>query len=70
MNMKLFTVVALVIAVIVGYFLYSINQGKFHKAMADRFGSSETCVDGVKYLQFPSGVTVKYNSNGSIATCN
>ena len=27
------------------------------------------CVDGVQYLQFVSGATVKYNKDGSIATC-
>ena len=30
---------------------------------------SETCHDGVIYLQFTSGATVKYETNGSIATC-
>lgn len=30
---------------------------------------SETCVDGVVYLQFTSGVTVKYLPDGRIATC-
>lgn len=33
-------------------------------------GGSETCVGGVKYLQFASGVTVKYTPEGKIATCN
>ena len=42
---------------------------------ADRFVSSvtgdgiETCVDGVAYLQFTSGASVKYNRDGSVATC-
>ncbi len=31
---------------------------------------AEICVDGVNYLQFTSGVSVKYNKDGSIATCN
>ena len=30
---------------------------------------SETCYDGVIYLQFTSGASVKYLPNGSIATC-
>jgi hypothetical protein len=30
---------------------------------------SETCHDGVIYLQFTSGVSVKYNQDGSISTC-
>jgi hypothetical protein len=32
-------------------------------------GHSEVCIDGVNYLQFPSGVTVKFNKNGTISTC-
>ena len=32
-------------------------------------GGHESCVDGVIYLQFTSGVTVKYNPDGTIATC-
>ena len=30
---------------------------------------AETCVDGVVYLQFTSGVTVKYRPDGTVATC-
>lgn len=30
---------------------------------------SEVCQDGVVYLQFTSGVTVKYTPEGKIATC-
>lgn len=32
-------------------------------------GFSRSCVDGVEYLQFASGVTVAYNANGTIKTC-
>jgi len=32
-------------------------------------GGAEACVDNVIYLQFTSGVSVKYDTNGSIATC-
>lgn len=32
-------------------------------------GGHESCVDGVIYLQFTSGVTVKYNTDGTVATC-
>lgn len=32
-------------------------------------GGTTTCVDGVAYLQFTSGATVKYNRDGTIATC-
>lgn len=30
---------------------------------------AEICQDGVIYLQFTSGTTVKYKPDGSIATC-
>ena len=32
-------------------------------------GGVEVCQDGVVYLQFTSGVTVKYTPDGKIATC-
>jgi hypothetical protein len=32
-------------------------------------GGTQTCVDGVLYLQFTSGVTVKYMPDGKVATC-
>lgn len=32
-------------------------------------GGYESCVDGVTYLQFTSGVTVKYLPDGKIANC-
>lgn len=31
--------------------------------------ASEVCVSGVLYLQFTSGVSVKYNQDGLVATC-
>lgn len=31
--------------------------------------AAETCIDGVVYLQFTSGATVKYNTDGTIALC-
>lgn len=33
-------------------------------------GASEVCVAGVVYLQFASGVTVKYTPDGQISKCN
>jgi hypothetical protein len=32
-------------------------------------GPSESCIDGVTYIQFRSGVSVKYTREGKIATC-
>ena len=37
--------------------------GVVHKRAAYAFGSSDVCVDGIKYLQFPSGATVKIDKN-------
>lgn len=36
---------------------------------ANIIGIGRECVDGVEYLQFPSGVTVAYNPDGSIKQC-
>lgn len=45
-----------------------VNRGTAHLT-----GTTESCVDGVKYLQFPSGVTVKYEVSAAgvveIARC-
>jgi hypothetical protein len=30
----------------------------------------QTCVDGVAYLQFTTGSTVKYTQDGKVANCN
>ena len=43
--------------------------GEMSRGVAKFTGHSVECVDGVKYLQFTSGVTVKYNRDGTIATC-
>lgn len=42
--------------------------GKFDRMKAGHTGYSEVVVDGVVYIKFTSGVTVKYNTDGSIAT--
>jgi len=43
--------------------------GEMSRGVAKFTGYSEECVDGVLYLQFTSGATVKYNRDGTIATC-
>ena len=43
--------------------------GNFDRHVANITGSSESCIDGVKYIQFPSGASVKYTRDGKIATC-
>lgn len=32
-------------------------------------GYSRSCVEGVSYLQFPSGVTVEYQADGHVKSC-
>lgn len=39
------------------------------KVTANVTGYAVSCVDGVAYLQFPSGVTVQYDRSGRIKTC-
>lgn len=43
--------------------------GAFDRSVAAWTGKAESCIDGVKYLQFASGVTVKYTPEGKVATC-
>jgi hypothetical protein len=43
--------------------------GTLSRGCAKYFGSDEVCIDGVKYIQFTSGASVKYNPDGTIATC-
>ena len=44
--------------------------GRVDRSIAGWTGKgAETCVDGVLYLQFTSGVTVKYRPDGTVATC-
>jgi hypothetical protein len=37
--------------------------------VANTTGYSKTCVEGVVYLQFPSGATPQYNIDGSLKGC-
>jgi hypothetical protein len=43
--------------------------GKIGVATAKITGYSRTCIEGVSYLQFPSGVTVEYTVDGKVKTC-
>lgn len=43
--------------------------GSISRKTAAWTGYSTECVDGVSYLQFTSGVTVKYDKTGKIVTC-
>lgn len=39
------------------------------KIAAATGGATEACVSGVLYLQFTSGATVKYDTDGTVAVC-
>ena len=65
--MKKLKIVMLVMLVSVSM----VGCGKLDRFVAGITGdATEACVNGVAYLQFTSGATVKYNRDGSIATCN
>ena len=44
--------------------------GAVSRGCANVKGHDEVCVDGVIYLQFPSGVTPKLNREGKAVTCS
>jgi hypothetical protein len=39
------------------------------KVTANLTGYSTSCIDGVRYLQFASGVTVQYDREGRVRSC-
>lgn len=43
--------------------------GQVNKHVAKLTGWSEVCIDGVPYLQFASGASVKFDKDGTIADC-
>lgn len=47
-----------------------IGCGQVSRSTAALTGYSVECVDGVNYIQFTSGSTVKYNRDGTVNTCN
>jgi adenylate kinase len=62
--MKIFKLIAMV-AIVIGL----TGCGK-STVGADFTGYSKVCVDGVQYLQFPSGVTPQYTQENRVVTCN
>lgn len=46
-----------------------VGCGQCQRNVAVITGHSKICVDGVSYLQFPSGVTVEYQTDGTIKLC-
>ena len=43
--------------------------GWFDRLAAAATGYSRQCIDGVEYLQFTSGATVAYTSDGKVKVC-
>ena len=57
------TVIVLIVLLLVGC-------GSFDKIGTSITGKpSEVCVDGIAYLQFTSGASVKYTTEGTVALC-
>lgn len=43
--------------------------GAWDRGVAGVTGIARTCVDGVMYLQFTSGASVAYSSDGKVRIC-
>jgi hypothetical protein len=58
------------ILIVLGLAVTLTGCGWFDRhVVANVTGFSKTCVEGVTYLQFPSGVTPQYNPDGSLQAC-
>ena len=71
MKSKLVTLAAFLIVafVILGIIEIMVSTGTGHRKIAEYTGHSKICVDGVEYLQFTSGASVAYTSDGKIKAC-
>ena len=43
---------------VIAFIVFVVGCGNFDRHVANLNGSSESCIDGVKYIQFPSGASV------------
>lgn len=50
--------------------LMYINSGKYARQKAEILGYTTVCIEGVNYIQFSTGATVKMNKDGTVSTCN
>lgn len=62
--MKYLAVIALAILV------SGCTEGAATKRDITMKGNTTKCVDGVNYVLFPTGASVKYNTDGTVSTCN
>lgn len=59
------------IAIAMSIALLMTGCGWFDRyVVANTVGYSKTCVEGVTYLQFPSGVATQVNREGKPVACN
>lgn len=58
----------LMVIILLGTYLF-FTSGYWKRKWAVYAGYSVQCIDGVKYVQFISGGTVKYKPDGTIDTC-
>lgn len=57
--------------VLAAFVVIATGCGRLDRWFAGVTGNaSEICYDGVTYLQFTSGSTVKYDKEGKIVTCD
>lgn len=59
----------LLTATLMGPFLLA-GCGLLDRKIAGYTGHAITCIDGVRYIQFTSGASVKYTKEGRIETCD
>lgn len=59
-----------IIGTVICFSLVLTGCGQISRNVAHAFGHASVCVDGVTYLQFPSGATVKYDRAGKVVPCN
>ena len=50
-------------------FLLLGGCGQLDREIAKATGFARSCIDGVLYYQFTSGVTVAYDQQGKVRTC-
>lgn len=51
-----------------GFYVW-LSTGSSHRKIAEYTGYSHICIDNVEYIQFVSGASVAYDTNGKVKTC-
>lgn len=54
---------------IIGAVLILVGCGRFERTIANVTGYSTQCINGVEYIQFPSGASVAYTPEGEVKSC-